>query len=226
LALALSRWTDGILFQAVISQLPIGLLGEAFLKDRAEFSGRKLNPDTIAFTAPYMLQSLKAELNIAENFISERNQNGSLWALGTESLSLADLHITMIVWFLRNFVGGDWLKENVPVLASHLKKTLTAVRYEDLRKLTEISAEEALKIAKEQSYDLSNATHDGSLDISLGQLVKVMPTDTGTVPSMGVLASSTINETVISHKEEEYGFTAYSHFPVLGFMVLPHSPKL
>jgi hypothetical protein len=226
LALALSRWTDSTLFQAVISQLPFGALGEDFLNDRAQFSGRKLNPDSIASAAPYMLQSLKAELNIAENFVRERNQNNSLWALGTNALSLADLHIAMIVWFLKNFVGGDWLKENVPVLANHLKKTLAAVRYQDLQKVDQIPAEEALKLAKEQSHDLSHATHDGSLDIGLGQLVMVMPTDTGMVPSIGVLASSTINETVISHKEKEYGFTSFTHFPVHGFVVLPQTPKL
>lgn len=226
LAQVLSRWTDNSLFQAITSQLPFGNLGAAFLKDRAQFSGRELNPKKMAFSAPYMLQSLTAELKIVEKFISERNQNGSLWALGTETLSLADLHVAMNVWFLKNFVGGDWLKQNVAVLESHLKKTLAAVRFQDLTNRVKISANEALRLAKDQSYNLDNPTHDGSLDISLGQLVAVLPTDTGMVPSMGVLVSSTIHETVISHEEEEHGFTSYTHFPVNGFVVLPQTPKL
>ncbi|KAI8637403.1 hypothetical protein BD408DRAFT_486263 [Parasitella parasitica] len=225
-ALSLARWTEGSVFQAVVSQIPMGALGEAFVKDRGQFSGRKIDPESLAFTAPYMLQSLNAELQAVENLVKSRHQNGSLWALGTKALSLADLHIAMNVWFLGQFVGNKWLKSNVPVLNEHLKKTLVAVRFKELGNLVQINAEKALVVAREQSWKLASATHDGSLKAKLGQVVSVMPTDTGLVPSIGTLVHSTIHETVIENQHEEYGFASYTHFPVIGFVVLPHTPKL
>lgn len=224
--LSLARWTESSVFQSVVTQIPMGALGEAFVKDRAQFAGRKIDSEMLAFIAPFMLQGLNAELQAVENLVKSRNQNGSLWALGTKALSLADLHIAMIVWFLGQFVGSNWVDSNIPVLGEHLTKTLAAVRFDALDDLDQLSGEEALVIAKEQSWKLANPTHDGSSKARLGQTVTVLPTDTGMVPSAGTLVHSTINETVIENQQEEYGFTSYTHFPVIGFVVLPQGSKL
>ncbi|KAI8061534.1 uncharacterized protein B0P05DRAFT_557401 [Gilbertella persicaria] len=222
----LARWTDSSLFSLVASQIQMGALGKEFLEDRSKFAGRKIDPEKLKFTIPFMNQSLKAEIKIAERFVSERNKNGELWALGTNSLSLLDLNFAMITWFVKSLIGKDWINANVPVLGHHLEKTLKAVDAGKLKKIEAISPEEALKVAKEQSFGLSNATHDGSLNIQLGKLVSISPTDSGIIPSIGVLVHSTVNETVIEHKEEKYGFTSYTHFPVVGFVVLPQVSKL
>lgn len=224
--LSLARWTESSVFQSVVSQIPMGALGKAFVKDRAQFAGRKIDPEMLAFTAPFMLQGLNAELQAVENLVKSRNQNGSLWALGTKALSLADLHIAMNVWFLSQFVGSKWIESNIPVLGEHLTKTLAAVRFDTLNDLDQLDEEEALVVAKEQSWKLANLTHDGSLKARLGQMVAVLPTDTGMMPAMGTLVYSTINETVIENQQEEYGFTSYTHFPVIGFVVLPQGSKL
>lgn len=224
--LSLARWTETSVFQSVVSQIPMGALGKAFVKDRAQFAGRKIDPEMLAFTAPFMLQGLNAELQAIENLVKSRNQNGSLWALGTKALSLADIHIAMNVWFLSQFVGRKWIESNIPVLGEHLTKILAAVRFDALNDLDQLDEEEALVVAKEQSWKLANLTHDGSLKARLGQMVAVLPTDTGMMPAIGTLVHSTINETVIENQQEEYGFTSYTHFPVIGFVVLPQGSKL
>ncbi|KAI9478683.1 MAG: hypothetical protein EXX96DRAFT_255790 [Benjaminiella poitrasii] len=222
----LARWTDNPLFMSIVTQLPWELMGDEFVKDRSEFAQRAFDLNASKMAAPYLRQAVQSEMKIADTFVRERNESGKLWALGTQALSLLDLHFAMSTWFLKHMVGDDWIEANIPTLAAHLEKTLAAVRFNDLQKTEIIKAEDALKLAKEQSWALPNPTHDGTLDIQLGQAVTVMPTDTGMVPSRGDLVHSTLNETVIEHREEQYGFTSYTHFPVIGFVVLPQSSKL
>lgn len=226
LAIGLSRWTDSVLFIAVITQIPWKALGETFVKDRSGFSGRPINTAAATFAQPFLLQSVQSELAAVNNIVKQKSQDGELFALGTKALTIFDLSLGMNLWFLSNFTGRDWLSDNFPVLSKLLEKTLTTVRADELKDLKEISAEEALKIAKEQSWETKYHSHDGSLKIPLGQLVSVTPTDTGAVPAVGKLVHSTIDETIIEHREEEYKFTSYTHFPTLGFVVLPKKANL
>jgi hypothetical protein len=214
------------LFQSITTQLPFGLLDDAFLQDRAKFSGRAIKKEAAAFAAPFLKQGLVAEFQLVQKFVSERNKNGAAFALGTDKLSLVDLHISMLTWFARSLIGPDFLKTEIPVLDAHLKKVLAAVHYKDLKKVPEIEAEEALELAKSQTWTLANAASDGSLNIPLGKLVSVTPTDSGKVPVIGNLIHSTIDETIIKRKDEETGITAYIHFPVLGYVVVPINNKL
>lgn len=173
-----------------------------------------------------MKQSLVAEFQLAQKFVSERNKNGAAFALSTDKLSMVDLHIAMLTWFARSLIGPGFLKTEIPVLDAHLKKVLAATNYKDLKKVLVIEAEQALEVAKNQTWTLANATSDGSLPIPLGKLVSVTPTDTGKVPVIGTLVHSTIDETVVETKDKETGITAYIHFPVLGYLVLPINYKL
>ncbi|OBZ91076.1 hypothetical protein A0J61_00873 [Choanephora cucurbitarum] len=222
----LSRWMDSILFDLSVSQFQMGNLGKKFIEDRSSLSGRKIDPERLKFTIPYMNHSLKAELQIAENFVKERFDNGKRWALGTESISILDLHFGMITWFLQGLVGREWVKKTVPVLNGHLERLKHAIDFNKLKTLPKITSEEALKIAKEQASDLPNAEHDGSLDIKLGQLVSIVPADSSKTAAVGTLAYSTLAKTVIQHKEDKYGFVGYTHFPVVGYVVFPNKSKL
>jgi hypothetical protein len=208
-----------------VTQIPWKALGENFLKDRSEFGGKKIDPTAATFAQPYLRQTARSELEVVNTIVKEKSQDGELFALGTKTLSIYDLSIAMNLWFLSNLVPKGWLESNFPILNKLLAKTLAAVRFDDLKKLQILSAEDALKVAKEQAFELE-FTHDGSSDVPLGKLVSVLPTDSGVVPALGKLVHSTIEETVIEHEEEKYGFTSYTHFPTLGFVVLPKSPKL
>lgn len=221
LAIGFGRWTDNTLFTSITSQLPFGALDDAFLKDRSKFSGRPIKKEFIQFAAPFLKQSVVSEFQLVQSFVSERNKNGDAFALGTNELSLVDLHIAMLTWFVRMLAGPGFITKEIPVLGAHFKKVLAAVDHKKAESLVEITAEDALEIAKKQAWKLEKPLHDGSLKIKLGSTVTVSPTDTGIVPVFGTLISSTLNETVIEIKDDETGITTFVHFPVLGFLVLP-----
>ncbi|KAI7902829.1 uncharacterized protein BX663DRAFT_508569 [Cokeromyces recurvatus] len=222
----LARWTDGPLFMSIVSQIPWEVVGEVFVQDRSKFIGNSINIEQAKLARPYMVQAVQSEIKLIDAFICEHHEDGKLWALGTQTLSLLDLHFAMATWFSKNFVGDAWFNSTVPTLTAHLDKVLATVHYADLDKIKTIEPKEALKIAKEESWTLTNSIHDGSLNIELGQLVHVSPTDSGLMPAKGALVHSTECETVIEHQEEEYNFTSYTHFPVIGFVVLPQTSKL
>lgn len=221
LAVGFGRWTDNTLFTSITSQLPFDFLDDAFLKDRSEFAGRPIKKDFIKFAAPFLKQPLVSEFQLVQSFVKERSKNNTLFALGTDKLSLVDLHIAMLTWFAKMLAGSDFVSKEIPELGTHLKKVLKTVQYEKVEKLVEIDAEEALQIAKNQSWTLEKPAHDGSLKVKLGSVVTVTPTDTGVVPVFGTLISSTVNETVIEITDDDTGITSFVHFPVLGFLVLP-----
>ncbi|KAI8361758.1 hypothetical protein BD560DRAFT_355902 [Blakeslea trispora] len=222
----LSRWMDSTLFDLSVSQLQMGNLGPKFVEDRSSLSGRNINPEKLKLTIPYMNHSLKAELAIAENFVKEHSENGKHWAMGTQSISLLDLHFAMITWFLQGLIGKEWVKKTVPVLNSHLEKVKSVIDFSKLKTMPKITPEEALQVAKDQSSDLPNAYHDGSLQIKLGQAVSILPADSSKTAAVGTLVHSTTTTTVIQHKEDKYGFVGYTHFPVVGYVVLPLRNKL
>ncbi|KAG1466468.1 hypothetical protein G6F56_004685 [Rhizopus delemar] len=215
------RWLDSALFMSLVTQLPADALDDAFLKDRGEFLKRDLDRATLKSKAPFLRPALKAELELLQTFVAERSENGDKWVLGTDALSLLDLHVAMSTWFASGLVGNDWVKENFGVLNNHLGKTLAYVKAEEATSKVAIEAKEAIEIAKKEELEVVEAKHDGSLPIQLGTTVSVIPTDTGVVPSVGNLVYSTTEETIIEHKDNEYGTTVYIHFPVIGYIVVP-----
>jgi glutathione S-transferase len=207
----------------IVTQFPVQLLPDAFLKDRSAFSGQTMDKEKMTFAAPYLKHALRSEFAIAERLLSENKDNE--WVLGTETLSLADLHLAMDIWFANNMVGHEWTSENIPSLVKHMEKTLKAVGYDSIEDRPELSAEEALEVARTQKTEFSGS-HDGSLPIQLGQPVTVTPTDTGKVPSTGVLVHSTVDETVIKHDDEKAGTSVFIHFPAIAYVVFPQKSKL
>ncbi|KAG1203104.1 hypothetical protein G6F35_012103 [Rhizopus arrhizus] len=208
------------------SQIPVDVLDDAFLLDRQEFSGRPLEKQKIKFTAPYMRHTLKSEFELLQTIVAERSESGKRWALGTDQLSLLDLHVAMNTWFMSALIGSEWIQKEFPLLDGHLQKTLTAVNFEDADSKEKLVPEEAIEIAKKEKIELVESKHDGSLPIELGELVAVVPIDTGVIPSTGKLVSSTTSETVIEHQDETHKSIVYIHFPVNGFVVIPLQNKL
>ncbi|KAG1151845.1 hypothetical protein G6F37_001620 [Rhizopus arrhizus] len=223
---SLARWLDSTFFMTVGSQVPVDVLDDAFLKDRQEFSGRPFERQKLKFTAPYMRHSLKSEFELLQTIFAERSESGKRWALGTDQLSLLDLHVAMNTWFMSALIGSEWIQKEFPLLAGHLQKTLTAISFEDADSKDKLVPEEAIEIAKKEKIELVESKHDGSLPIELGELVAVIPTDMGVIPSTGKLVYSTTSETVIEHQDETHKSIVYIHFPVNGFVVIPLQNKL
>lgn len=220
LARAITMWIDNTLFFNVVSQLPVAALDDSFLKDRSEFSGRKLDRDTLAKGAPFMRGAIKAEFAIAALTLGSKT-----WVLDTETPSLADFSLAMVTFFLLNLIGEKWVQENLKTEFEHMQKTLGAVnwdRTESMPKITEEEAIEVLKRHQEKEVDADFKIHDSVLPIKLEQQVYVTPLDTGKIPVGGALVRSTNEETVILYKDPTYGTNTYIHFPTIGCVVVPN----
>ncbi|KAI9280755.1 hypothetical protein BY458DRAFT_500290 [Sporodiniella umbellata] len=223
---SLARWLDNSLFMSVVTQLPVAVLDDDLLKDRAAFSGKSLDREMMKNISPLLRPALSSELVMLQKLVSERTQDGKKWALGIDEPSLLDFHIAMISWFTASLAGIEYLKKTAPLLAGHLEKTLAVAKYDDLDDKAELEPTDAIEVTKNEKFDLVQPKHDGTLPLPLGELVAVIPTDTGMVPSVGKLVHSTIEETVIEHHNKDYGTTVFIHFPTIGFMVTPLQNKL
>ena len=206
---------------SVASQIPLDMVDDEFLKDRSEFSGRPLKRDFMKFTQPHLKQSLISEFQLIQTFVTERNNKGETFALGTKQLSLVDFHVAMLTWFVGMTAGPKFVPTYVPQLGEHLQKVLETVDYNKADDIEDLDPEDALEVAKKQTWKLQKPEHDGHLKAKLGSMVTVAPTDTGIVPVFGTLVSTTLNETVIEITDDEHKITTFVHFPVLGFLVLP-----
>lgn len=175
--------------------------------------GRKMTKEAVLFTAPFMLQSILSEFRVLESFVKNN--------LFTETMSEIDLHVAKLTWFIQDTTGPEILKNNVPILYDHLQRFLVAIRNDEVAKRPTMEAEEALEFAKRYTWELNEPVHDGSCMVPLGSIVAVAPTDIGIIPVVGKLVYSTMEETVIEKTDEKTGITAFIHFPVIGFVVLP-----
>lgn len=218
-ARGLTNWIDSSLFLNVVSQLPVAQLDDAFLADRTAFAGRPLNREVMAAGAPFMRASLRAEFEVAVKALGDKT-----WVLETEAPGLVDFSLAMCTFFTLQLIGEKWVSEHLKTLFEHMQRTLGAADWERTEKLPKITEEEAIAVLKryeETELDADFKVHTSTLPIGLGQDVVVTPLDTGKVPAIGTLVRSTIDETVISHKDANYGTTAIVHFPVMGFIVVP-----
>lgn len=118
------------------------------------------------------------------------------------------------------------MQKHVLELVEHFERVEQAVNFDRTQEMPQITAEEALEIAKRSTvaYSVSNPT-SCTPALKVGQIVSVTPLDTGKVPAVGKLFSMTLDEVVLERQCEQTGITAYIHFPVIGFTVAP-VPKL
>lgn len=148
------------------------------------------------------------------------------WVLETETLSAADFHAAFVTLFALNVLTHEWMQKHVLELVEHFERVKQAVNFDRTQEMPQITAEEALEIAKRSTvaYSVSNPT-SCTPALKVGQIVSVTPLDTGKVPAVGKLFSMTLDEVVLERQCEQTGITAYIHFPVIGFTVAP-VPKL
>ena len=100
-------WIDRNIFWpavgVVMSQIPIeGRFGEAFKKDRSEFSGRSFDPERLRAALPLVRDQTYALLSLAEDDAGRRPQ----FLLGAEPC-LADCALYNPVWFIQSQLGAD-----------------------------------------------------------------------------------------------------------------------
>lgn len=213
----LARWLDSTLFMTIASQFDTSLLPEKFLKDRASFAGQS------AFSGdPYLHSELYGQLELAQKLVPTTNNNETLWILDTPTLSMADLHLAMDSFFATNVLGGDFI-ERFPRLSEHMDQVVAAIQFSRTEEMPELTADEALAVAKKHrgaNAVIENPVSESS-KVTVGQLVSVIPTDTGKVPSIGKLLTLNTQEIVIEHTNTEADVQSIIHFPTIGHVVMP-----
>ncbi|GEP55793.1 glutathione S-transferase family protein [Reyranella soli] len=216
-ARAITMWVDRNIFGpavgVVMSQIPIeGRFGEAFKKDRSEFSGRNFDPERLRAALPMVRDQTYALLFIARAMLSD----GRKFLLGAEPC-LADCALYNPVWFIQSQLGEtaaplDQLPEIVAW--SQRMKALGA------GKRTDIKASEALDVAKAAKPGDTAVDSGDPSGLKAGQKISVTPDDTGRVPVEGILVGLTPDRVSILRSDPRVGDVVV-HFPRAGFVVVP-----
>jgi glutathione S-transferase len=216
-ARAITMWADRTIFGpavgVVMSQIPIeGRFGETFKKDRSEFSGRNFDPERLRAALPLMRDQTYALLSLARTMLSD----GRRFLLGAEPC-LADCALYNPVWFIQSQLGEtaaplDRLPEIVAW--SQRMKALGGGKRGD------ISASEALDIAKAAEPGPAVVDVNDPRGLKAGQKISVTPDDTGRVPVEGVLVGLAPDRVSIRRSDARVGEVVVQ-FPRAGFVVLP-----
>ena len=218
-ATAASHWTDTFFFRVCVAVAfqPKALTNSplfsdpeaasAFMADRAQLNegSTQLNMDA-SIAVPYFHSHLVR--------MDNQLQDGG-FLLGPNP-GIVDFSTYHCCWFVH---GNEALREifsTFPNVSSWMDR-MSAFNRPEL--MSAITGEESLEIAKstEPSKIMKAATSaiDG---LHVGDPVEVMPIDYGLQPTRGTLQLSSLEELVISRKDEKAGQLAV-HFPRLGFQI-------
>lgn len=187
---------------------------EKFIQDRRTLFGATFDYDHLKATAPYMKSELLAEFGVIQRILGNKT-----WVFDTNTLSLVDITVAMLVFFSINMAGEGWVKANIPTLHSFMERVLKALQWENT--VPNLTEEEAVEVLKRYNPDYIG-DKSNVLPIELGTKVLVTPLDTGKKnPASGKLVKSTAQEIVIECKNDDFNTISYVHFPTLEFIVMP-----
>jgi glutathione S-transferase len=214
---ALTMWIDRSLFApavgVVMSQIPVEeRFGEAFKKDRSEFSGRSFDPERMRAALPLVRDQTYALMSLAEAMLAD----GRPFLLGGEPV-LADCALYNPVWFIQQQLSPTAAPlDRLPriVAWSQRMKALGA------GKRTDIAAADALDIANAAKPDAVAVDARDPSGLEAGRRISVTPDDTGKVPVEGVLVGLSPDRVSLRRSDPRVGEVVV-HFPRAGFIVVP-----
>jgi glutathione S-transferase len=211
---ALAWWAEKTMFSPVAGLLfakKPEVLPKGFLEDRAKFSGRNIDPVTMAAAVPYLLDQLRAHLQWLDQMMADGRSFLQGGAAG-----LADLAAYHPIWFLqRNFGPAAAPLGGFPRLLSWAER-VAAIGHGDPRPMT---PQDALAVARVASSSaIAAADPADPVGRRPGQRVTVTPDDTGRDPVVGELVASGADEIVIKRNDPAVGEVCV-HFPRAGFAV-------
>lgn len=212
-ARAITMWTDRLIFSpavgVVMSQVA-DKFGEAFKKDRSEFSGRSFDPERMRAALPIVRDQTYALLSIAEQMLGD----GRRFVLGDEP-SAADCALYNPVWFIKEHVGiGAKPLDRLPRIVAWMER-MKAIGHGTR---TDISASDALAIAKTARPEPTTVDASDPSGMKAGQTLTVTPDDTGKVPVTGKLVGLAPDRISLARHDEQVGDVVV-HFPRAGYLV-------
>ena len=216
-ARAITMWIDRLIFSpavgVVMSQIPIeGRFGEAFKKDRSEFSGRSFDPERMRAALPMVRDQTYALLSLAETMLAD----GRKFLLGAEPC-LADCALYNPVWFIQQQLGAEAAPLNhLPGIAAWSQR----LKAMGGSQCTDIKASDALDIAKAAKPGATEVDRNDPSGLKAGQKISVTPDDTGKVPVEGVLVGLSADRVSVARTDLRVGEVVV-HFPRAGFIIVP-----
>lgn len=212
-ARAIAMWADRLIFSpavgVVMSQVA-DKFGEAFKKDRSEFSGRTFDPERMRAALPFVRDQTYALLSLAETMLAD----GRMFLLGGAP-SLADCALYNPVWFIRQHLGPAAAPLNrLPKIVAWTER-MGALGHGTR---TDIKASDALEIAEAAIPGKTSVDGSDPSRLKAGQKLSVTPDDTGKVPVTGTLVGLTADRISLAHHDERVGDVVV-HFPRAGFIV-------
>jgi glutathione S-transferase len=216
LPFAISRWTDGAMFELAmrVSFAPIAdSLPPALVADRTRLY---LGPDgdfkREVADLPHTLAQLRAQLG----WLEERLSSGSAFLFGDQA-GLADLLAWFIVWFMRGRnARADELLSEFPLLGAW-EIRMKSIGYGTSSPMTPREALEVAKLAEPAS--LVKADSRDPQGLKLGMKVAISPlSDSGEDPVEGVVRSFDRDNIALDHSHPACGNVAV-HFPRVGYRV-------
>ncbi len=219
LAWALSRWTDGELFNQAV-QVVLGSNMEDLPADFAEDRGRLyMGPNWAEELkkANSNLPHLVAQIKTPFDWLNSQLSDGRKFLFGDAPAAI-DAQIYYVVWFLRGrCVQGPALLSEF----SDLERWETNVRELGHGTSSPMSPQEAIKRASEcEPIEISVTNEHDPQGLSHGMKVEISPdVDGGEQPVTGSIVSSNSKTITIHRTDEEVGHL-HIHFPRAGYKVM------
>lgn len=215
---ALSRWTDGALFDLAV-KLVLGSAGDALPQDFAQDRGRLyLGQDWAAGlrAANAALPHLAAQFRAPLGWMDGQLSDGRTFLTGDKPAAI-DAQIYHLVWFLR----GRW--QQGPAFLSeftHLTEWEDAVAALGHGTMTDMAAQEAIECATAATPQTQ--AYVDPLDpqgLRLGMTVTVLPdVDGGEQPVTGEIVLATRDTVALRRIDAQVGEVCV-HFPRAGYRV-------
>lgn len=197
--------TTSILFALIGDNVP-----KAFIDDRTKLMGGRGNFADIPKLAPFAREQCRGFTQLlAAQLAGDRP-----FLLGAQ-FSLADAACYHPVWFLRNFPPAAVVFDEFPAVLAWAER-IAAMGH---GRRSEMSADEALRIAKESSPTMVAASDAAEPNgWKPGDRVTVTPDDYGFDPVAGEIVATNVHEVAIHRRDEQVGDIVV-HFPRIGFKI-------
>ena len=218
---ALSRWTDGALFDLAV-KIVLGSAGDSLPKDFAQDRGRLYLGENWAQglkTANAQLPHLVAQLRAPLSWLDAMLRDGRAFLLG-DAPGATDAQIYHVVWFVRGrWDGGPTMLSEFPDLV-RWESNVQRIGHGTSRSMT---PEEAIQRAASLTPKAANtvAPHDPQ-GLEPGMAVTVRPdVNGGEQPVDGKIVFADANTVTVERQSEETG-TLHVHFPRTGYQIETH----
>jgi hypothetical protein len=185
---------------------------DAFLEDRARFSGRSIDRTKLKMQAAVMTGPLRAHLG----WIEDALHDGRKFLFG-DAPSLADLAVYHCVWFVRD-------RAKASDLSDYTALNVWADRMKGFGhgSPAEMDSAAAIAVAKAaQPAPTKAGVAANAMGLTAGMPVSVTPDDTGRDATVGELVALTAQSVTLRRESPETG-TVHVHFPRAGFILVPH----